>query len=112
MYSESLELPLQKAKRTLIYSNFLYALSQSMSFWVIALVFFVGSRWIVDGTVSSSALVSRVPDEYRTDMSFFRLFVQYDTNKFFVVLMSVVFGAIQAGNGALLSSPLSPKTLN
>lgn len=51
VYSASLDIPLQKAKKTLIYSNFLYALSQSMSFWVIALVFFIGSRWIADGSV-------------------------------------------------------------
>jgi ATP-binding cassette, subfamily B (MDR/TAP), member 1 len=42
-----------------------------MAFWVIALVFYVGSRWIADGS--------------------------YTLNQFFVTLMSVVFGAIQAG---------------
>lgn len=43
-----------------------------MSLWVIALVFFIGSRWIAD--------------------------LSYSINSFFVVLMSVTFGAIQAGN--------------
>ncbi|KAL7417152.1 ste6-like protein [Mrakia frigida] len=71
-YSKSLDIPLQAAKRTLIYSNALYALSQSLAFFVIALVFFIGSRWIADFTISLTA--------------------------FFTTLMSVVFGAIQAGN--------------
>jgi ATP-binding cassette subfamily B (MDR/TAP) protein 1 len=43
-----------------------------MSLWVIALVFYIGSRWIAD--------------------------LSYSINSFFVVLMSVTFGAIQAGN--------------
>lgn len=38
-YSKSLDIPLQAAKKTLVYSNALYALSQSLSFFVIALVF-------------------------------------------------------------------------
>jgi ATP-binding cassette subfamily B (MDR/TAP) protein 1 len=42
-YSVSLEEPLRRANRTGMLSNFIYALSQSMSFWVIALIFWYGS---------------------------------------------------------------------
>lgn len=40
IYSESLLVPLESAKRTLLYSNALYALSQAMAFFVIALIFY------------------------------------------------------------------------
>lgn len=46
LYSLSLEQPLQSSNRTAIWSNLLYALSQSMSFFVIALVFWYGSRLV------------------------------------------------------------------
>lgn len=46
MYSESLEAPLQKSNRTAIWSNLLYSLSQSIVFFVIALVFWYGSRLV------------------------------------------------------------------
>ncbi|KAI0319342.1 multidrug resistance protein 1 [Amylostereum chailletii] len=72
LYSESLEAPLIKSNRTAIWSNALYALSQSFSFFVIALIFWYGSR-----------LVS---------------FQEFSTFDFFIGLMSTVFGAIQAGN--------------
>jgi ATP-binding cassette, subfamily B (MDR/TAP), member 1 len=71
IYSESLKVPLRRAYRTNVYSTGFFAASQSLSFFVIALVFWYGSR-----------LVSRL---------------EYDTNQFFVCLMSVTFGAIQAG---------------
>ncbi|CDZ97501.1 p-loop containing nucleoside triphosphate hydrolase protein [Phaffia rhodozyma] len=71
-YSHSLLEPLQAAKKSLLASNALYAVSQAMSLWVIALVFFIGSRWIAD--------------------------LSYTTQSFFTTLMSVVFGCIQAGN--------------
>lgn len=38
IYSESLEVPLRTSNRTAVWSNGLFALSQSMSFYVIALV--------------------------------------------------------------------------
>jgi ATP-binding cassette, subfamily B (MDR/TAP), member 1 len=71
-YSQALEGPLKQSNRTSIYSNLLYALSQAMSFFVIALVFWYGSRLVAD----------------------FKMSV-FD---FFVGLMSTTFGAIQAGN--------------
>lgn len=43
MYSESLDEPLRKSNRTAIWSNLLYSLSQSIVFFVIALVFWYGS---------------------------------------------------------------------
>ena len=42
-YSVSLEEPLRRSNRTGMFSNFIYALSQSMGFWVIALIFWYGS---------------------------------------------------------------------
>ncbi|KAH8825379.1 multidrug resistance protein 1 [Flagelloscypha sp. PMI_526] len=72
LYSKSLEGPLKKSNQTALWSNLLYAASQGMSFWVIALVFWFGSR-----------LVSTQ---------------EYSTFQFFVGLMSSTFGAIQAGN--------------
>ncbi|PBK74780.1 P-loop containing nucleoside triphosphate hydrolase protein [Armillaria solidipes] len=71
-YAESLEEPLRKSNRTAIWSNLLYAFSQSTIFFCIALVFWYGA-----------ALVSRR---------------EFSTFDFFVGLMSTMFGAIQAGN--------------
>ncbi|KDQ25589.1 hypothetical protein PLEOSDRAFT_1097506 [Pleurotus ostreatus PC15] len=71
-YSLSLEEPLRRSNKTALWSNGLYALSQSMVFFVIALVFWYGSR-----LVSSQ---------------------EYSTFQFFVCLMSTTFGAMQAGN--------------
>ncbi|KAH7885321.1 P-loop containing nucleoside triphosphate hydrolase protein [Phlebopus sp. FC_14] len=72
LYSSSLEEPLKKSNRTALWSNLLYSLSQSMTFYVIALVFWYGST-----------LVSRM---------------EISTMSFFVALMSTTFGAMQAGN--------------
>ncbi|KIK69504.1 hypothetical protein GYMLUDRAFT_33870 [Collybiopsis luxurians FD-317 M1] len=72
LYSESLEEPLRKSNRTAIFSNGLYAISQSMVFFVISLVFWYGSR-----------LVSTL---------------EFSTFQFFVGLMCGTFAAIQAGN--------------
>ncbi|KAF8957257.1 multidrug resistance protein 1 [Flammula alnicola] len=72
LYSESLEGPLRKSNRTAIWSNMLYAFSQSLTFFVIALIFWFGAT-----------LVSRL---------------EASTFQFFIGLMSTTFGAIQAGN--------------
>jgi ATP-binding cassette subfamily B (MDR/TAP) protein 1 len=72
LYSESLEEPLKKSNRTAVWSNALYAFSQSLIFFVIALVFWYGAT-----------LVSEL---------------KATTFEFFVGLMSTTFGAIQAGN--------------
>ena len=53
LYSESLEEPLRTSNRSAIYSNFIYALSQAMSFFVIALIFWFGSRLVADGELST-----------------------------------------------------------
>ena len=42
-YSESLEVPLRRSRKSGMLSNVIYALSQSMGFWVIALIFWYGS---------------------------------------------------------------------
>ncbi|OSD02414.1 multidrug resistance protein 1 [Trametes coccinea BRFM310] len=72
LYSESLEEPLHRANRTAVYSNGIFALSQAMTFWVIALVFWYGSRLVAD--------------------------FKRTTFQFFIGLMSTTFSAIQAGN--------------
>lgn len=72
LYSASLEEPLRKSNRTALWSNFFFSMSQSMSFFVISLVFWYGST-----------LVSRL---------------EITVQGFFIALMSTTFGAIQAGN--------------
>ncbi|KAH8078415.1 P-loop containing nucleoside triphosphate hydrolase protein [Cristinia sonorae] len=72
MYSATLEEPLRNSNHTARWSNTIYALSQSMSFWVISLVFWYGSRLVSEQKVT--------------------------TFHFFVALMSTTFGAMQAGN--------------
>ncbi|KAG6377083.1 P-loop containing nucleoside triphosphate hydrolase protein [Boletus reticuloceps] len=72
LYSESLDGPLRNSNRTTKWSSLLYAFSQSITFYVIALVFWYGAR-----------LVS---------------YLELSTMAFFVSLMSTTFGAIQAGN--------------
>lgn len=72
LYSESLEGPLQESKRSALYSNLLYAITQAMGFFVISLVFWYGSRLVAAQ--------------------------EYGTFQFFVALQTTVFGAIQAGN--------------
>ncbi|KAJ8520713.1 hypothetical protein ONZ45_g2501 [Pleurotus djamor] len=71
IYRKSLDEPLHRSNRTAIWSNALFSFSQSAVFWVIALVFWYGSR-----------LVSTQ---------------EYSTFQFFICLMSTTFGAIQAG---------------
>ncbi|KIK53745.1 hypothetical protein GYMLUDRAFT_925139 [Collybiopsis luxurians FD-317 M1] len=72
LYSKSLEEPLRKSNRSAIFSNGLYALSQSMVFFVISLVFWFGAR-----------LVSEL---------------ELSTFEFFVGLMCGTFASIQAGS--------------
>jgi len=72
LYSESLEEPLQRSNRNALWSNGLYAISQAMVFFVIALVFWYGS-----------ILVSRL---------------ETTTFHFFAGLMCTTFSSIQAGN--------------
>jgi ATP-binding cassette subfamily B (MDR/TAP) protein 1 len=46
LYSKSLEEPLRQSNRTAIWSNGIYALSQSMIFFVIALIFWFGAQLV------------------------------------------------------------------
>lgn len=68
-YHDALEGPTRYSIKSALSANLLYAVSQALSFWVIALVFYVGSRWLASG--------------------------RYTTQQFFTVLNSVVFSAIQ-----------------
>jgi ATP-binding cassette subfamily B (MDR/TAP) protein 1 len=72
IYSTALEEPLQLSMKSGLKSQCLYAASQGISFLIIALVFYVGCLWLIEG--------------------------RYQTNEFFTVLTSVIFAAIQAGN--------------
>ncbi|GJJ15592.1 hypothetical protein Clacol_009870 [Clathrus columnatus] len=72
LYSQSLEQPLRQSNRTAVWSTMLFAISQAMSFFVIALIFWFGATLVATGVIQTKA--------------------------FFVTLMSVVFSAIQAGN--------------
>jgi ATP-binding cassette, subfamily B (MDR/TAP), member 1 len=46
IYSQSLVPPLENSKKAALWSNLLWALSQSMVFFVMALVFWYGSRLV------------------------------------------------------------------
>ncbi|CAO1635906.1 unnamed protein product [Parajaminaea phylloscopi] len=72
IYKKELVEPGLIAKRAAFLSNVLYALSQALSFGVIALGFWYGSTLLIDG--------------------------EYDSKQFFTILTAVVFGSIQAGN--------------
>ncbi|GAA5918154.1 hypothetical protein JCM1841_005277 [Sporobolomyces salmonicolor] len=72
IYSEYLDKPMQESNRVAIWSSALYAISQSLSFWVIGLIFWYGAHQLASGAISS--------------------------RQFFVAMISVVFGSIQAGN--------------
>lgn len=69
IYREALRAPAKVTHDAAIYSNILYALSQSFAFWVIALGFWYGSRLLINQELNSA--------------------------KFFTVLTAVVFGSIQ-----------------
>ncbi|KAK4047990.1 hypothetical protein OIV83_005024 [Microbotryomycetes sp. JL201] len=72
IYSEYLEKPMRESNRTALISNGYYSLSQSLSFWVIGLVFWYGSRQLASGDATPRS--------------------------FFTAMISVVFASIQAGN--------------
>jgi len=46
LYSESLQEPLRKSNRTALWSNMLFAISQALVFFVIALVFWYGAQLV------------------------------------------------------------------
>jgi ATP-binding cassette subfamily B (MDR/TAP) protein 1 len=52
IYSRSLEVPLANSNRAALYSNSLFAMSQALSFFVIALVFWWGAQNVADGKIS------------------------------------------------------------
>ncbi|GAA6027193.1 hypothetical protein JCM8097_002472 [Rhodosporidiobolus ruineniae] len=72
IYSDQLEEPMRTSNRIAIYSNALYSLTQALSFFVIGLIFWYGSHQMVDAGLS--------------------------VRSFFVAMISIVFGSIQAGN--------------
>ena len=72
LYTEMLAEPLRESNRTAIWSNAYYSASQGLTFLVIGLVFWYGSHQLVDGYLT--------------------------TKTFFISLISITFGSIQAGN--------------
>ncbi|KAI6166370.1 P-loop containing nucleoside triphosphate hydrolase protein [Pisolithus thermaeus] len=72
LYSSSLEESLRNSNKSAIWSNLVYAFSQSCTFWTIALVFWYGSGLVASLEVSST--------------------------NFFTTLMVVTFGVMQAGS--------------
>ncbi|KAF8526964.1 P-loop containing nucleoside triphosphate hydrolase protein [Hysterangium stoloniferum] len=81
LYSQSLEVPLRESNRTAVYTNGLYASTQALSFFVISLVFWFGSRLIAD--------------------------LEINIKSFYVCIMAVVFGSIQVGNVVALVPDIS-----
>ena len=79
LYSLSLEEPLRKSSKNAIWSNALYALSQSMSFFVIALVFWYGQSpfFSLLGGIFNAFAGSRLVSER-----------EFSTFQFFVGLMA------------------------
>jgi ATP-binding cassette subfamily B (MDR/TAP) protein 1 len=71
VYSKVLEVPLQRTNKTNVWANMMFAFAQAISFWVISLVFWFGSRLVASLDIS--------------------------VTQFFVGLMSTTFAAIQAG---------------
>lgn len=55
IYSKSLEEPLKRSNKVAMYSNILYAFSQAVMFFVIALVFWFGSVGVADGRFGTTA---------------------------------------------------------
>ncbi|WVQ86009.1 hypothetical protein IAT38_008177 [Cryptococcus sp. DSM 104549] len=72
IYSEALEAPMKLNFRTSLKSQCLFAASQGLSFCIIALVFYVGTLWIISG--------------------------RYSTASLYTVLNAIIFASIQAGN--------------
>lgn len=71
VYSNVLVEPLRVATKSFLWSSGFYALATSFYFWVIALVFWYGSRLVASG--------------------------EYSNTQFFVSMMSVTFAAVSAG---------------
>lgn len=90
LYSESLDGPLRNSNRKAIYSNFIYALSQALTFFVIALIFWYGSRLVAS-------------QEYTTFQFFVGLMVCHVATPMSFVFVSYSFRA-------LLSAPFKPET--
>ncbi|CAE6466675.1 unnamed protein product [Rhizoctonia solani] len=80
-YSRSLEGPLERSNRSALYTNAIYAMSQSMTFFVIALVFWYGSKLVASQ--------------------------EYSTDAFFTCLMSTTFGSMQAGSVFMFAPDMS-----
>ena len=55
IYSKSLEEPLRRSKRSALFSNSFYALSQGSIFFIIALVFYVGSLGVANQEYGTTA---------------------------------------------------------
>jgi len=90
LYSEALELPLRRSNRSSIYSNAFYALSQSMVFFVIALVFWYGAILVANFEADTF--------EFFVGLMVSRLISLSGRILAYLFTQSTTFGAIQAGN--------------
>ncbi|GAA6011936.1 hypothetical protein JCM10207_003434 [Rhodosporidiobolus poonsookiae] len=72
IYSHQLDEPMRVSNRIAIYSNAIFSLTQSLSFFVIGLIFWYGAHQMIDAGLA--------------------------IRDFFVAMISIVFGSIQAGN--------------
>ncbi len=72
LYTALLAEPLRQSNRTAVYSNAYYSASQGLTFLVLGLVFWYGSHQLVDGALT--------------------------TETFFISLIAITFGSIEAGH--------------
>ncbi|KAM0748705.1 P-loop containing nucleoside triphosphate hydrolase protein [Meredithblackwellia eburnea MCA 4105] len=72
IYSGYLDKPQRESNRVALWANTYYSISQSLTFPVLALIFWYGSRLLVDGKITNEG--------------------------FFVSMISVVFGSVETGN--------------
>ncbi|KAK4057478.1 hypothetical protein OIO90_001547 [Microbotryomycetes sp. JL221] len=70
-YSEALDEPQARTFKTALTSNFLYAVTQALAFWVIGLIFWYGAQQLADGAIS--------------------------VREYFIALIAVTFASIEAG---------------
>jgi len=88
VYSKTLEKPLRELNRTSLWSNLLFSLSRSFSFFIIALTSWYGSRLVSYREFTSKELFTCLMVRWNWNHGWRQL-----TN-----LKSTIFGAMQAGN--------------
>jgi ATP-binding cassette subfamily B (MDR/TAP) protein 1 len=99
IYSGYLDEPQRVSNRTAIVANAYFSLSQSLTFWVIGLIFCKYHHMLS----ARDRVLTRMR---RTGYGSHQLVDGYlTTTTFFITMISIVFGSIQAGNGESLPLP-------